>query len=196
MSTQYSKVKTRVKRLIDSEHMLSGVGVASFLESTVVPIPIETLLVPLMQARREKLWLIATVTTLGCMLGALLGYFVGYYLFDALQHYITQYVATEAQIEAFQNTMHTKGFWFIFSTGVTPLPLQIAMLAAGLSKYSLGLYLIAVASSRIIRYFGLAVLVYYLGDKTEKLIRQYKWQAGAVGIIAVLLFIGIRVWLA
>lgn len=174
--------------------MLSGIGVASFLESTIVPIPLETILVPLMQSRREKLWLIAGITTLGCLAGALLGYVVGYYLFDALQQYITQYIASESQITQFQNTMKKEGFWFIFSTGVTPVPLQIAMLAAGLSKYSLALYMLAVATSRIIRYFGLALLVYYFGNKTEKLIKKYKWQVGALGLSIVAAIIAYKVW--
>ncbi len=174
--------------------MLTGIGVASFLESTVLPISLETMLIPLMQKRREKLWLIAAITTVGCMLGALVGYSVGYFLFDMTRHLIMQYVTTEEQFQIFQTTMQQQGFWFIFSTGVTPVPLQLAMLAAGVSQYSLFLYMLAVTSSRIVRYFGLAVLVYYFGDKTEKLIRQYKWQAVVVAIVAILLFFGLQFW--
>lgn len=176
--------------------MLSGICLASFLESTVVPIPLETLLVPLMQARREKLWQIAAVTTIGCMLGALVGYAIGYFLFDALRDLIVSYWVSESQIDSFTTAMQRDGFWFIFSTGVTPLPLQVAMLAAGISQYSLALYLLAVVTSRTIRYFGLAVLVYFFGNKTEKLVRKYKWQAGAIGIIVIIGFIGYRIWSA
>jgi membrane protein YqaA with SNARE-associated domain len=175
--------------------MLSGIGLASFLESTIVPIPLETILVPIMQKRREKIWVIASITTLGCMIGALLGYAIGYFLFDIARDVIMQYVTTEEQFDTFKNTMDNEGFWFIFSTGVTPLPLQVAMLAAGVSKYSLLLYMVAVTASRIVRYFGIAVLVYYLGDKTEQLIRQYKWQTVALGIVAVLSFFSLSFWL-
>jgi membrane protein YqaA with SNARE-associated domain len=188
-------IKQRIKQLIHSKNMLTGIGVASFLESTVLPIPLETMLIPLMQKRREKLWLIAAITTVGCMLGALVGYSVGYFLFDMTRHLIMQYVTTEEQFQIFQTTMQQQGFWFIFSTGVTPIPLQLAMLAAGVSQYSLFLYMLAVTSSRIVRYFGLAVLVYYFGDKTEKLIRQYKWQAVVVAIVAIMLFFGLQFWL-
>lgn len=169
--------------------MLTGIGIASFLESTIVPIPLETLLVPLMQSRREKLWVIAAVTTLGCVLGAIVGYAIGYFLFDLLREFIMGSITTEAQFDTFQQSMDENGFWFVFSTGVTPVPLQIAMLAAGVSKYSLFLYLVAVTSSRIIRYFGLALLVYFFGDKTEKLVRKYKWQTGFVALGIVILFV-------
>lgn len=183
-----------VKQLMHSKHMLSGVCLASFLESTVVPIPLELMLLPVMQKRRERLWLIAGVTTIGCMIGALAGYAVGFYLFEAARDLIMQYVTNEAQFEAFKTTMETKGFWYIFSTGVTPLPLQLAMLAAGVTEYSLLLYMVAVTSSRIVRYFGLAILVYYFGEQTEKLIRKYKWQTGVAGILVMALFISLQFW--
>ncbi|MBF7074480.1 DedA family protein [Glaciecola sp. MH2013] len=178
-------IKAKVKKLIESKHMLSGITLASFLESTVVPIPLEALLVPLMQKRREKLWLIAFLTTLGCLFGALLGYTFGYFLFEMIRDLVMQYLTTEEQFKSFQEQMARDGFWFIFSTGVTPIPLQIAMLAAGVSGYSLGLFMLAVALGRIIRYFGIAVLVYYFGDKTEKLIKRYKWQAVALACVLV-----------
>jgi len=91
--------------------------------------------------------------------------------------------------------MEKNGFWFIFSTGVTPVPLQIAMLAAGVSQYSLALYMLAVTISRIIRYFGLALLVYLFGNKTEELVRKYKWQAALLSFLVIAAIIGVRIWL-
>lgn len=184
-------VSMKLRRMINSRNMLPGIALASFLESTVVPIPLETLLIPLMQARRDQLWLIALVTTLGCLVGAVLGYMVGFFLFELLREFIMQYITNEAQFAQLQTQMDKYGFWFIFSTGVTPVPLQVAMLLAGLSAYSFILYMVAVASSRCIRYFGIALLVYYFGNKTEKIVRRYKWQVviSASFILAVIIAI-------
>lgn len=171
--------------------MLSSIGLASFLESTIVPIPLETLLVPLMQARREKLWQIATVTTLGCILGSIFGYFIGYYLFELLKDPIMTYITTPEQFDSFKAQMSDHGFWFVFSTGVTPIPLQVAMIVAGVTSYSFMLYMVAIATSRSIRYFGLALLVFLFGNQTEKIIRRYKWQAivgASLAIIAIIAF--------
>jgi membrane protein YqaA with SNARE-associated domain len=190
-----SNVKKRFKKMIHSKYMLGSIALASFLESLVVPIPLETLLVPLMQARREKLWLIAGVTTLGCLLGAAIGYYIGHFLFDALREPIMTYMTTEAQFEQFRGHMDKLGFWFIFSTGVTPMPLQVAMLTAGLTSYSFMLYMLAVATSRCVRYFGLAVLVYFFGNKTEKIVRRYKWQVLMGATLIILLFIALRIWM-
>ncbi|WP_426358010.1 YqaA family protein [Pseudocolwellia sp. HL-MZ19] len=167
-------IKKKTRQFIDSKHMLSGITTASFLESTIVPIPLEAILVPLMQARREKLWLIALMATLGCIIGALFGYALGYYLFDAVGDWVISTFSSPEQFENIKQKMQDQGFWFVITLGIVPIPFQIAMLAAGATKYSLSLFLIAATIARSIRYFGLAVLVYYAGDKAERVIRKHK----------------------
>lgn len=170
-------IMQKTKQFIDSKHMLSGITVASFLESTIVPIPLEAVLVPLMQARREKLWLIALMATLGCIAGALFGYGIGYYLFDLVGDWVINTFSSPAQFENVRQQMQSQGFWFVMTLGIVPIPFQIAMLAAGATKFSLILFLIASAIARSIRYFGLAVVVYYAGNKAEKIISEHKTKA-------------------
>jgi len=189
------KIKQKTRKFIDSKHMLSGITIASFLESTIVPIPLEAVLVPLMQARREKLWLIALMATLGCIVGALFGYALGYYLFDVVGEWIIETFSNPTQFENVRQSMENQGFWFVITLGIIPIPFQIAMLAAGATKYSLTLFLIASAIARSIRYFGLAVVVYYAGNHAERIINKHKKKAmiiltllilGAWGLSAVL----------
>ena len=189
------KIKQKTRQFIDSKHMLSGITIASFLESTIVPIPLEAVLVPLMQARREKLWLIALMATLGCVLGALFGYALGYYLFDVVGDWIIETFSSPTQFENVRQSMQEQGFWFVITLGIIPIPFQIAMLAAGATKYSLTLFLIASAIARSIRYFGLAVIVYYAGNQAERIINKHKKKAmisltililGAWGVSALL----------
>ena len=185
------KLKRKARQLIDSKHMLSSITVASFLESTIVPIPLEALLVPLMQARREKIWLIALMATLGCILGALFGYALGYYLFDMIGDWIIQTFSNPEQFENITQKMQEQGFWFVFTLGIVPIPFQIAMLAAGATKYSLLLFLIAAAIARSIRYFGLALVVYYAGNQAERVIREHKTKTMIAISVTVLLAWGI-----
>lgn len=170
-------IQRKTKKFIHSKKMLSSITVASFLESTLVPIPLEAVLIPLMQTRREKLWPIACVATLGCILGALLGYAAGYYLFDAIGDWLITTFSTPEQFDMVKQKMDAQGFWFVISLGIIPIPFQIAMLAAGATKYSLLLFLLATTIARSIRYFGLAVIVYYAGNRAENLIKQHKTKA-------------------
>ena len=185
------KLKQKTRNFIESKHMLSGITIASFLESTIVPIPLEAVMVPLMQAQREKLWLIALMATLGCVVGALFGYALGYYLFDAVGDWVISAFSSPEQFENVKQKMHTQGFWFVITLGIVPIPFQIAMLAAGATKYSLGLFLLASAIARSIRYFGLAIVVYYAGNQAERIISKHKVKAMISLTILVLLGWGI-----
>lgn len=181
------KLKRKTKKMVDSRHMLKGITLASFLESTIVPVPLEAILIPLMQARREKLWSIALMATLGCVIGALFGYALGYYLFDLTGDWIINTFSDPEQFKQVSAKMEQQGFWFVLTLGIAPIPFQIAMLAAGATKYSLLLFLLATVIARSIRYFGLALAVYVAGDKAEALIRRYKTKAILALTAAVLL---------
>ena len=183
------KVKHKTKKLIDSKHMLKGITLASFLESTIVPIPLEAVMVPLMQARRESLWKIAFMATLGCVIGAVFGYALGYYLFDMVGEWLINTFFSQDQFDNVKQQMQNQGFWFVMTLGIAPIPFQVAMLAAGATKFSLPLFLLATVIARAIRYFGLAIVVYYAGDKAEQLIKRYKMKAVVAITIA-----GIFLW--
>ena len=168
--------------------MLGGIGAASFAESTVVPIPIETLLIPVSQLRRDKIWHIAAVATLGCVVGAVFGYAIGMWVFTLFE---AQIISLFGEPETFDNIvarMNQEGFWFIVFAGIAPIPLQLAMIAAGASGYPLGWYILAIALSRILRYFGIAYLVWQFGDQAERIMRKHKWRAvgGLSGLVLII----------
>ena len=147
----------------------------SKLESTVVPIALEAILLPVMQARRDKLWLLAGAATLGCIVGSIFGYALGYFLFELIEPWLVGSLTTQEQMDMAIAEMQEQGFYFVLTLGIVPIPLQIAMLAAGATGFSLGLYLVAITISRMIRYFGIAIVVYYAGNQAERLIRKYKF---------------------
>jgi membrane protein YqaA with SNARE-associated domain len=181
------KIQRKTRELIDSKHMLKSITLASFLESTIVPIPLEAVLIPLMQAKRELLWKIALMATIGCVIGALFGYALGYYLFDVFGDWLITTFFDEEQFNDVQQKMQAQGFWFVMTLGIAPIPFQVAMLAAGATKFSLPLFILATVIARSVRYFGLAMVVYVAGNHAEKLIKQYKMKAVAAITLLVLL---------
>ncbi len=181
-----NKLKQKTRQFVDSKHMLKSITVASFLESTIVPIPLEAVLVPLMQARREKLWLIALMATVGCIIGAIFGYALGYYLFDVVGDWVVDTFSTPEQFAQVKQQMQAQGFWFVLTLGIVPIPFQIAMLAAGATKYSIFLFLLATVIARSIRYFALAAVVYYAGNQAERIIKKHKTKALVVISLLVL----------
>jgi len=168
------RARAALDRGLNSRWMLPTLGLASFLESIIVPVPLEAILIPLMQARRDRIWWLAGFALLGCVCGAICGYFVGLWFMASIGEQAIAYFGGQEAFDEAQQQMAENGFWFVISVSLVPVPFQIAMLAAGAAKYSFALFMLATLISRGVRYFGLAVLVYFLGDDALRLYKKHK----------------------
>ena len=177
-------LQERARRWIHSKHMVPATAVVSLLESTVLPIPLEVLLVPLMQARRDKLWLLAGAALLGCVLGAAGGYWIGAVLMDTVGAQVVGWMDQEEAMEDLKAGFNENGFLYVLWISLSPVPFQVAMLAAGAAGYSLWKFLLAAFISRAIRYFGLALVVWWLGDRAEAFIRRHRWPVAIATLVA------------
>ena len=84
MTSAPTRARRWLERLNGSKHMLWLLALFSFLETLIVPVPIELVLIPLMALNRQRVWRIATVTTAGCLAASLLGYGVGMVLYQSV----------------------------------------------------------------------------------------------------------------
>ncbi len=182
MKRKFEQIKQRLK---DPRVGWGTIFLASFLESTVVPIPIEVALVPLMLAAKERRWRIASIALLGTIAGAMAGYVVGFLFWGYLGQPLSNYLGVSAQIVGYAETLRSEGFLLLLSAGVTPIPYQIASVSAGLIEYSIFLFLLATVIARGVRYWGLALLVATFGDRAATLIKKHK-KPVAVTTIAVM----------
>ena len=166
----------------------------SALEATILPIPLELILVPYMLLERDRIWLIASVALAGFMAGSVGGYYIGYALFDTVGQWFIDYLSAQEQYAEFKETLENNGFWSIFVVGVTPVPFQVAMLAAGAGQYPLTLFLLSAGIARALRYYVLAALVAWLGPQ-EDVWQRYSGPAGwsiliaAVSVILLIQFL-------
>jgi membrane protein YqaA with SNARE-associated domain len=150
-----------------------GLFAASFLETTVVPIPIEAVLVPMMLANRSRLWLIATVAFLGCIAGGVAGYAIGYLAYESAGQPLLSALGLTEEFSAFQQDFQSNGFWVIVAVGITPVPLQVATVGSGVAGYPLGLFVVAITIGRSIRYYGLALLARLFGRTVLDMIENH-----------------------
>lgn len=193
MGETTTRVKQWSNRLTDSRHGLVLIFIASFLETIIVPIPIEVVLIPYMLKERHRVWLIATVTLLGCMVAATLGYYVGATLFDTLGVWLLETLRYTAEFESFQQTFNANGFLAILMLGVVPIPFQVAMLVAGAAGYPLPLFWLAATLARGVRYYGLAGLVILFGNQTLTLWNRFSNRAAVTLLmVAALVYILIK----
>lgn len=162
------RVRDWSERLVSEDSGKRTLAFASFLESTVVPIPLEALVAPLMVAHPRHAWRIAFVILLGCLVGALLFYFVALWLFDPVVRPALEALGLMESFEAARSRLDRSGlFWAIFLVSVSPVPFQLATLGAGAVGGNVLVFMAAVASSRALRYYGLAALARLLGPRIQ-----------------------------
>jgi len=172
------RVEKWTKRIAESKHGFWLIGLASFLETIIIPIPIELVLIPYMVINRQRVWLIATVTTIGCLMGAIVGYGFGYFLFESAGRWLIETFEYQQAYENFRQMFERHGFLAIVSIGVIPIPFQTAMITAGVTGYSFFLFILAATIARGIRYYGIAILVLVFGKRAQELWERHSVTAG------------------
>lgn len=186
MTSTSRRAQQWFQRINGSRHVPWFLAVASFLETLVVPIPIELVLIPLMAVNRDHIWRLAAVTTFGCLVGALVGYGVGLVLYQSVGSWFIETMALQSAYESFQATFDTHGFVAILALGLLPIPFQIAMITAGVSGYPIHLFVLAALIARGVRYYGLAWLILQFGERAEALWRRHALTASLVAVGALI----------
>ncbi|HET8817514.1 MAG TPA: VTT domain-containing protein [Pseudidiomarina sp.] len=192
--TQDRRANRWLARLTESNHVLWFIFILSLLESILIPIPLELILIPLLLSQQQRLWAISSSALAGCLVGATIGYLIGYWFFDDIGQWLLQIFGYESAFESFSQRFHEQGFGLLLLIGITPIPFQVGMLSAGSTAYPYLLFLAAAVIARGIRYYGLAVLVYALGEPLLAFWQRYSTRAGWLVALLGLTAIG-WIWL-
>lgn len=152
-----------------------------------MPIPLEALLIPAMQVRRDKIVMLTLAAILGCVAGAVIGYAIGFFVFEAVGTQLIELFWQAEQYQQVQQQMQIHGFWFVLSVGIMPIPFQLAMLAAGATGYSFLLFLLATIIARGLRYVAVGLLVWQFGDAAQDLFERHKIKVSVALLIAAIL---------
>jgi membrane protein YqaA with SNARE-associated domain len=167
----------------------TGLAALSFAESTVLPIPLETIVAPLMVGHHRHSTTIALSIWLGCMAGATLFYLLGSWLFDPVVRPLLEALGLFEDFQDITSDLEGSGvFWSVFLVSFSPAPMQLATLGAGSVGGSFPVFLAAIATSRGIRYFGLAILAHLFGPR----IADLDIPTGRLVVIA--LVVGLAIW--
>ncbi|HEY9040527.1 MAG TPA: hypothetical protein VIN05_16485 [Roseovarius sp.] len=165
-----------------------GLAALSFAESTIVPVPLETIVVPLMVGHPRRALRIALAIWLGCLIGATLFYGVGLLLADPVVYPVLSAVGLEDNFQKIADDLSGEGFfWTIFLVSFSPVPMQLATLGAGTVGGNPLVFIAAIALSRGLRYFGLAILAQLVGERIAHMEIPKGW---LVLGLAVLLAVG------
>ncbi|HYI70680.1 MAG TPA: YqaA family protein [Skermanella sp.] len=160
-------------RLAGHRHAMWAMGFISFIESSIFPVPPDALMMPMVLARRDKAWRIATVCTLASVVGGLFGYMIGYFLWDAIGQQVMDFYGYAAKMEDFAALYNEWGFWIVAGAGFTPFPYKVITIASGLTHLDLAVFMAASVISRGARFFLVAGLLWYFGPPIRVFIEKH-----------------------
>jgi membrane protein YqaA with SNARE-associated domain len=147
-------------------------ALVSFLESSVFPIPPDVLLVPMVLANRRRAWAIAAVCTISSVIGGLLGYAIGYGFSETLGAWIIHLYGLQNAMESFHDKFAEYGLWVILIKGMTPIPYKLVTIASGLAHFDLKIFILASITTRGVRFFLEAALLYRYGEPIRTFIEK------------------------
>lgn len=168
-----------VLRMAHHRHAMAALAAVSFAESSFFPIPPDAMVVPMVIARREKAFLIATVCTIASVIGGMFGYLIGYALLESVGQWLIHLYHMEGKIAQFQTMYGEYGAWIILLKGLTPIPFKLVTIASGIAHFSFPLFVILATITRGARFFIIAALLKRYGapiqDMIEKRLNLFAW---------------------
>jgi membrane protein YqaA with SNARE-associated domain len=172
-------------RLAEGPRALFALLAVSFAESSFFPIPPDTLLIPMVLARRERAFRLAALCSLASVAGGIVGYAIGALLYESAGKWIIELYGYGQGFEAFREMYAKWGAWIILLKGLTPIPYKIVTIASGVAGYNFPLFVLLSAITRGLRFFIVAALLYIYGEPIRDFIER---RLGAVtfGMFAVI----------
>ncbi len=157
----------------------------SFAESSFFPVPVDVMLAPMCLAERNKAWRFAAIATAFSVLGGVAGYFVGLAGFELIEpwlresHYWSAYENSRTWFDRY-------GMWVIFVAGFSPIPYKIFTIAAGVAALNLPLFILTSIFARGARFFLVASLIVWGGDRLEATLQQHVERIGWAVVVVVM----------
>lgn len=180
------RLYTRVMALAASPNAGWWLALIAFAESSFFPIPPDALLVPMALAKPRSAWKFAAICTVASVVGGALGYLIGFAVFDQVARPILNIYGYGPAYAAFQAKFQEYGLWIILIKGLTPIPYKIVTIAAGAARFDFLLFMMASVLTRGARFFMVATLLHFFGDKVRDFIEKrltLVTSALAVGIV-------------
>ena len=168
-------------------------GVISFIESFIFPIPPDVLIIPMIIAKRHDWLKISIIATFCSVLGACFGYFIGYVFFNEIgvkifelygvdnTSFLKDKVSSEGGAVALMTLLAIAGF--------SPLPFKLLTITSGFVHFNLLYFIIISFLTRGLRFFLIAFLIGNFGPTMRKLIEKKLIMVSVVISVILIIFV-------
>ena len=154
----------------------SFLGIMSFIESFIFPIPPDVLIIPMTIAKKNEWVKIALIATIGSVIGACLGYLIGYVFFNEIGIKIFALYGV-ANTSFLKDKMSSEGGTIAWMTllaiaGFSPIPFKLLTITSGFVEFNLVYFIVVSLITRGSRFFIIAFLVGNFGSAMKKIIEK------------------------
>ena len=159
--------------LAEHPRALWALAFVAFIESSFFPIPPDIMLIPMILAAQSQAFRIALVAVVASVAGGLFGYALGAFAFDSIGQPILAALGKEGSILAFNEKYNAYGPWAVLIAGVTPFPFKVITIMSGWTGMALVPFVLSALVARAIRFFAVALLLYYFGPAIRSFIEKH-----------------------
>lgn len=166
----------------------------SFAESSFFPIPPDVMLAPMSLAKPVHAFRFAGIATISSVIGGVAGYLLGKFAFDPV---VLPYLTNFGYLGAYNQVLEwfsQWGFWLILLAGFSPIPYKLFTVGAGVMHFNFFLFFLASIIGRAARFYLVAGLIYWGGEKMAKKLRKIVDKLGW-GVILLFSFILVFKWI-
>src|SRR5919109_3674984 len=119
-------------RLAEAGWATTAVGAWAFLQASVVPGPVDGVIVPLGLADPARAWRFAWSALVGSALGGLAAYTIGAVAFAGVGRPMLEWLGVAGpEIDQVRGAFKDRGLWLVLLSTVTPLSGKLVAVAAG-----------------------------------------------------------------
>ena len=161
----------------------------SFLESFILPFPLQDILLILMSINNiKKSYKYALLCTFSSVIGALIGYLIGLYASNFVMDVMTNWGYLEDFNQA-KNWVTVYGFWILIIASISPIPYKIFTIVAGIMSMAIIPFIIVSFIARGLRYYFIAFLVKKFGKNVNEWLIKYIDKFNYLIIIVIIVII-------
>ena len=173
-----------------SRFAILWLSLISFLESSILPFPLQDLLLASMVLKkRSKAFYFATICTVASVIGAIVGYYIGVYAINLIMPMLNKFNYIP-ELYAAEKYFNTYGIWIILIAGFSPIPYKLFTITAGMMAMPIIPFVVFSLIARGARYFLISYLVRKLGKMADTWLNKYiDWLGYLLIIIIVFLLL-------
>jgi membrane protein YqaA with SNARE-associated domain len=161
------------KALARHRRAMPALATVSFAESSFFPIPVDIMIIPMVQAAPEKWWRIAALASVFSVLGGIFGYMIGLLFFETIAQPLLEMLGKTEKMASFRDSINENGALWVFGAGFTPFPYKVITIMSGAVPVNFGVFVAASVLARTLRFFAVAGIVRLLGAQAEAFMKKH-----------------------